>query len=141
MLRGKGSVEIYIYIFGWLCVCILWHIINLCRLFNTKSIFIQINSSISNNTVSMSRKVPFETIQLSISTQFSSICFIDRTLSGWTWEWWQWKGTPHSPKLLHYWNLTIRLFGVISRILVGEVLPLCREAVNVLHTPPQPTGS
>ena len=48
---------------------------------------------------------------------------IDRTIicyfSEWTWEWWQWRGTPHSSKLQHYWNLTIRLFSVISRILVG----------------------
>ena len=93
---------------GW----VLWHI-NLCRLFNTKSIFIQIalfqtiqfsmstqincqnransvlykyrfclhtvkfqNSSILNNsvysvsTVSMSKTVPFQTIQFSISTLF-----------------------------------------------------------------------
>ena len=28
-------------------------------------------------------------------------------------------GTPHSPKLQHHWNLTIRLFSVISRKLVG----------------------
>ena len=34
---------------GWLVVCILWHI-NLCRLFNTKSIFMKY-SSISNNSV------------------------------------------------------------------------------------------
>ena len=34
----------------------------------------------------------------------------------WTWE--QWRGTPHSPKLQHCWNLTIRLFSVISRTLV-----------------------
>ena len=33
-----------------LFVMVLWHI-NYCRLFNTKSIFIQINSSISNNSV------------------------------------------------------------------------------------------
>ena len=32
----------------------------------------------------------------------------------WTWEQWQWTGTWHSPKLQHYWNLTIRLFRVIS---------------------------
>ena len=32
---------------------------------------------------------------------------------GWTWERWQWRGTPHSPKLQHCWNLTIRLFSVI----------------------------
>ena len=34
---------------GWL-VGVLWHI-NLCKLFNTKSIFIQIVSSISTNSV------------------------------------------------------------------------------------------
>ena len=32
-------------------------------------------------------------------------------------------GTPHS---LNYWSLTIRLFSVISRTLVGGVLPLSR---------------
>ena len=37
----------------------------------------------------------------------------------WTWEWWQWRGTLHPLKLRHYWNLTIRLFSVIYRILVG----------------------
>ena len=35
---------------GWLLVWILWHI-NHCRLFNAKYIFIQIVSSISNNSV------------------------------------------------------------------------------------------
>ena len=34
--------------------------------------------------------------------------------SEWTWEWWQWKRTPHSLKLL-----TIRLFHVISKTLIG----------------------
>ena len=58
--------------------------------------------------------------------RFSFIQPIDRTLircyhSGpqWTWEQWQWRGTLHSPKLQHHWNLTIRLFIVISRTLVG----------------------
>ena len=36
-----------------------------------------------------------------------------------TWEQWQWRGTPHSPKPQHHWNLTIRLFSVIYRTLVG----------------------
>ena len=36
----------------------------------------------------------------------------------WTWEQWQWRSTPHSPKLQNYWNLTIRLLNVISRTLV-----------------------
>ena len=54
----------------------------------------------------------------------------------WTWEQWQWRGTPHSPKLQHCWNLTIRLFSVISRTLVrGWVLPLCRGAVSVFYSP------
>ena len=44
-------------------------------------------------------------------------------------------GTPHSPKLQHYWNFTIRLFSVISRTLFGRVLPLCREAVGVFNRP------
>ena len=54
----------------------------------------------------------------------------------WTWEQWQWRGTPHSPKLQHCWNLTIRLFSVISRRLVrGGGLPLCRGAVSVFYSP------
>ena len=28
--------------------------------------------------------------------------------SKWTWEQWQWRGTPHSTKLQHNWSLTIR---------------------------------
>ena len=60
----------------------------------------------------------------------------------WTWEWWRWRGTPHSPKLQHYWNLTIRLFSVISRTLIeeGGVLLLCRDAVNVFCSPPHLLG-
>ena len=60
------TTYIYIYIYIYICVCTcvcvlvgclgLWPI-NLCRLFNAKSIFIQIVSSISN-------------IQFSMSTQF-----------------------------------------------------------------------
>ena len=50
----------------------------------------------------------------------------------WTCEWWQWRGTPHSPKLQHYWILTIRSFSVMSGTLV---LTLCREAVGVFYSP------
>ena len=50
-------------------------------------------------------------------------------------ERWQWRGTLHSPKLQYNWNLTIRLFSVISRTLVGGVLPLFREAVGVYYSP------
>ena len=38
----------------------------------------------------------------------------------WTWEQWQWRGALHFQKTKHYWNLAIRLFSVISRILVGD---------------------
>ena len=77
-------------------------------------------------------------MQFSISTQFGSIWPIDRTPSGAT-SWGQ--SGPGSngnkgvlripPKLQHYQNLTIRLFSVISQTLVGGVLPLCRDAINV----------
>ena len=49
----------------------------------------------------------------------------------WTWEPWQWRGTPHSPKLQYYLNLTISLFSVISKTLV---LPFSKEAVSVFYT-------
>ena len=52
-----------------------------------------------------------------------------------TWEQWQWVGIPHFPELQHYRNLTIRLFSVISRSLVGEMLLLCRGAVGVFYSP------
>ena len=47
---------------------------------------------------------------------------------------------PHSPKLHHCWNLTIRLFSVISRTLVGGggLTPLQRSSRCILQ--PQPTG-
>ena len=50
---------------------------------------------------------------------------------------WQWKGTLHSPKLLHYWNLTIRLLSVISRTLVGRggSYLLHREPVGIFYSP------
>ena len=94
----------------------------------------------------MSKTVLFQAIQFCISTQFSSIWPIYRTLvrcyysePEWTYEWFQWRGTLHSPKLQHYWNLTIRLFHVISRIPVGEGLtPLQRYSWCILQ--PQPTG-
>ena len=76
---------------------------------------------------------------------FSSIQPIDRTLircyhsrPEWTWEQWQWRGTPHSQKLQHYWNLTIRLFSVISRtlVLLGEGSYPSAEKQSVYSTAP-----
>ena len=53
----------------------------------------------------------------------------------WTWEKWQWKGTLHSPKLQHNWNLTIRLFSVISVTLVdGGLSTLQRSSRRILMT-------
>ena len=45
-LKPKHTNEIVHWLVGW----VLWHI-NPCRLFNAKSIFIQINSSISNKSI------------------------------------------------------------------------------------------
>ena len=78
-----------------------------------------------------------QAIQFSISAQFSSIwpyqvqplqAKVDLGVMAM-------KGYPASPKLLHYWNLTIRLFNVISRTLIeGKVLPLCREVVGIFYS-------
>ena len=79
-------VAIYIYIYSWLVVWVLQHF-NICRLFNAKSIFMQIVSSISNNsvqheyTVQLSKTllcqaiqfiqtIPIQLIQFSISKDF-----------------------------------------------------------------------
>ena len=57
----------------------------------------------------------------------------------WTWEQRQWSGAPYSPKPQHHWNLTIRLFSVISRSLIGVCvcgggLPLSRGAVGEFYS-------
>ena len=46
------------------------------------NLFLQIISTISNNSVYNTKTVLFQTIQFSISTQFFSIWAMDRTLSG-----------------------------------------------------------
>ena len=45
------------------------------------------------------------------------------------------KGYSIFPKAPHYWSLSIRWFNVISRKLMGKVLPLCREVVGVFYSP------
>ena len=118
---------------GWVGLAwVLCHI-NHCYLFNAKY-FLYINDQIvlfqtiqfSTSTVSMSKTVLFQIIQFSISTYFSFIWPIDRISSGATtpgqertWEQWQRRGTPYSPKFQYYWNLTIRLFSILSRTLIG----------------------
>ena len=72
--------------------------------------------------------------------QFSSIWPIDRRFHSrpeWTCEQWQWRGNLHSPKLQHYWNLTIRLFSVIPRTLMEGILLFSREAIGIFYSPSQ----
>ena len=54
------------------------------------------------------------------------------------WKQWQWKSTPHSPKLKYYWSLTIRLFSVILKTLVtgGVLTPLQRCILWALYCNP-----
>ena len=91
-------------------------------------VYTQLKSKTDNSVLRMYsfnvKTVIFQTIQFCLSTQLSSIWLIDRTLSGTTtpegtWERWQWRGIPHSPKFQHYWDLTITLFSVKTRTLVG----------------------
>ena len=97
----------------------------------------QVLLCITNNSFNLQRfvytqlndqSVIFQTIQFSIficfalSLNVKQFYLTHRWTLGTEWiqEWWQWKGTLHSPKLRHYWSLTIRLFSVISRALVGR---------------------
>ena len=50
-----------------------------------------------------------------------------------TWEQWQGRGNPYSPKLKHFWSLAIRLFSVITRKLIEGLI--CRDAVEVFCSP------
>ena len=51
---------------------------------------------------------------------------------------WKWNGTLPSLKVLHYWILTIRLFSVISKMLIGgSLIRLQRGRPCILQ--PQPT--
>ena len=43
--------------------------------------------------------------------------------------------TLHFPKVQPYRNLTIRLFIVIDGTLVGGILPLCRDTIDVFYSP------
>ena len=102
--------------------------------------------STSNNSVlhkySLNVKtVLFQAIQFSITTQFSSICSIDKAKSGaiiWGQSGPESDGNESysaSPKLKHYLNLTIRLFIVLSKTRVERVLPFCGETAGVFYTP------
>ena len=57
----------------------------------------------------------------------------------WIWERWQERSVPHSPKLQHYWNLTIRLFSHIPDTrLRRRLIPQQRCSRCILQ--PQPIG-
>ena len=82
-----------------------------------------LNSSISSNSIQHKRTVQlFFTHKLDLITCYYSEpeCTLER---------WQQRGTQHSQTLQHY----IRLFSVICRTLVGGVLPLCRNAVDIFY--------
>ena len=120
----------------------------------------------------MSKTVPFQTIQFSISMQFKCkytvylsktflwqaiqfsptvlIQIIQFSISmqlthrygpirgyhsrpEWTWEQWQWRSAPHSPK--HHWSLAIRSFSVIPGHSLDGVFPFCRGAISVFYCP------
>ena len=118
--------------------------INYCRLFSASSMFIHIEGPFLNNSYVHSlnvKTVLFQAIQFSISTKFNSVWPIDRYYhSGpeWTWERLQWRGTSHSPKLQHYWNLTIRMFSVNQDIRWGNFTDLHWCSRCILQ--PQSTG-
>ena len=126
---SKGDA--YTYAFLWdLGFDLVWSHINYCKLFNAKSIFIHINSSISNNSVQHKynfclhtvkcKTVLFQTIQRSIITQFSSIWPIDRTLSDTTTPGHSGPGSNSNEVVLRIPQS--RLFSVISRTLVSLTL-------------------
>ena len=93
------------------------------------------------------KTVLFQTIHFSISTQFnrqsSPISIFDSRSGGVLPFCREAIGVFFSPSWLgngsygNYCILTIRLFSVISRTLVGEEgLPLCRDVVGVFYIPP-----
>ena len=53
-----------------------------------------------------------------------------------TWEQRQWRGILHSTKHQHHWNITIRLFSVISRTLIvgGGLIPMQRCSWCILQS-------
>ena len=56
----------------------------------------------------------------------------------WTEERWKWRGTTHPPKLLHYWNLTIRFLVLYPGHSLWGLTPLQRNSQCILQ--PQWTG-
>ena len=70
----------------------------------------------------------------------SSISSIDRALSGATIPDKSGPGSKRNkkvdciyPKLQHHWSFTIRAYSVVSKTLIGWVLPLCRGVIGVFY--------
>ena len=104
------------------------------------------NNSISHQsliyTVLDVETVLFQATNFSISTYFSFIWPIHRALSDAATAGWSGRGSDDNEwffritqNLQHYWNISIRLFNVISKSLVEGVSSLCREAVGVFYSP------
>ena len=130
---------------------VLWHI-NHCRLFNTKSIFIHINSSISKIQFSPStvfclhsvdvKTLLFQAIQFRIRAYFNSIWPIDRILSCATTLGQTESGSDGNESVL-----CIPLSSWITRASpsdclmsypghsLGGFLLLCKDAVGVFYSP------
>ena len=104
---------------------VLWHI-NHFRLLIPNP-FLNINSSISNN----SKIDLFQAIQFSISTQFSSIWFIDRTLLDATTPSQSELGSDANERVLHIPQSSSISGASPSDCFVGGFLPLCRDTVSV----------
>ena len=139
----------------WL-VGFLWHI-NFRRLFNVKTIFMKIVSSISNNSIYLSKTFLFQAIQfiqtvliqpiqfsINISMQFSSIQHIDRALSGATTPAQSGPGRNGNEGVIHTPQSSSITGTLPSNCLYhiqdthfggGGVLPFCRGAVAVFYSP------
>ena len=122
---------------------VLWHF-NDCRLFNAKSIFTYKQFYLKQfslakgrffglHTVTYKQNL-FQTIQFSISTLFSSIWPIDRTLSGATTPSQSGPGSDGNEGVLRIPQSSsiTGSFSVIYRIFVGRV---CGDAVCVFYSP------
>ena len=122
---------------------VLWHI-NYCKLFHTKSFY----TYILNIWLIILNELNLILSQLNGFTYFYLIRILSLLSNSSIWPYlalslWDrgekgvmvMKGYPALPKTLDYWSLTIILFIVISRTLIGGVLILYRDAVGVFCSP------
>ena len=117
--------QFYFWQFTLAWVKVKWFQVLLCITYNSIKHQSFVKTQLNNKTVLI------QAIQISIThlfslslnvEQFQDIIRSYHSGAELTWERWQWRGTPHSPKLQHYWSPTIRLINVISRTLIEGVL-------------------